>query len=93
MKRPMDLRLPATTILPAYARERVLGGFALGRRAMTATSLQPLEPPLGHRQVGEQEFQIDPLQVASRVDAALRVDPVRARPETASRSSGAGGGR
>src|ERR1051325_1956343 len=28
MKRPMDLRRPATTISPAYARERVLGGFA-----------------------------------------------------------------
>src|SRR5436190_8850012 len=36
MKKPMDLRRLATTIPPAYARERVLGGFAGGSGAIDA---------------------------------------------------------
>src|SRR6185295_4508725 len=36
IKTPMDLRRPATTISPAYARERVLGGFPDGRCAVDA---------------------------------------------------------
>ena len=39
--------------------------------------LEPLEAPLGHRQVGEHELEVEPLEVARRVDAAVGV---RARP-------------
>ena len=33
--------------------------------------LQPLEPALGHREVGEDELEVEPLEVARRVDAAV----------------------
>ena len=61
---------------PAWMRAQddvlALGGFALGRRPVTAAGLQALEPPLGHREVGEHELQIETLEVAGRVDAARR---------------------
>ena len=48
-----------------------LVGLALGRRAVAAAALQPLEPPLGHRQVGQHELEVEPLEVARRVDAPV----------------------
>ena len=50
-----------------------LGGLALGRRAVARARLEPLEAALGHRQVGEQELEVEPLDVAGRVDAAVRM--------------------
>ena len=47
--------------------------LALGRRAVPAAALEPLEPSLGHRQVGQDELEVEPLEVAGRVDAAVRV--------------------
>ncbi len=35
--------------------------------------LEPLEPAIGHRQVGEDELEVEPLEVAGRVDAAVGV--------------------
>ena len=39
-------------------------------RAVPAAALEPLEPALGHGQVGEDELEVEPLEVARRVDAA-----------------------
>ena len=50
-----------------------LVGFALGRRAVASARREPLEPPLDHREVGEHELEVEPLEVAPRVDRALRV--------------------
>ena len=50
-----------------------LGGLALGRRAVTRARLEPLEPSLGHGEIGEEELEVEPLEVARRVDGALRV--------------------
>ena len=43
-----------------------LGRLALGRGAVPAARLEPLEPTLGHRQVGQQELEVEPLEVARR---------------------------
>ena len=60
-----------------------VGGLSLGRRAVAAAAPEPIETPLGHRQVGQDEFQVEPLQVAGRVDAAVgvRVGGVVERPD------------
>ena len=48
-------------------------GLALGRAPVAPAALQSFEPALGHREVGEDELEIEPLQVAGRVDAAVRM--------------------
>ena len=48
-----------------------LGGLALGRRPVPAARLEALEPALRHRQVGEQELEVEPLEVAGGVDAPV----------------------
>ena len=50
-----------------------LGGLALGRGAVAGARLEPLEAALGHGQVGEHELEVEPLDVAGGVDAAVRV--------------------
>ena len=45
--------------------------LALGRGAVPAARLEPLQAPLGHRQVGEHELEVEPLEVARGVDAAV----------------------
>ena len=45
--------------------------LALGRRPVPAAALQPLEAALGHRQVGQDELEVEALEVARRVDAAV----------------------
>ncbi len=45
--------------------------LALGRRAVAAGRLEPLEPALGHRQVGQDELEVEPLDVPPRVDRAI----------------------
>ena len=49
---------------------------------MPGAGLEPLEPSLGHRQVGHQELEIEPLEVAHRVDTAvgMRIRRVLERP-------------
>ena len=49
------------------------GRLALGRGAVPGAGLESLDPPLGHRQVREQELQVEPFDVAGRVDAAVGV--------------------
>ena len=50
-----------------------LGRLALGGVAVPGAGLEPLDPALGHRQVGQQELEVEPLEVARRVDAAVGV--------------------
>ena len=50
-----------------------LGRLALGRRPVPAGPLEPLEAALGHREIGEEELEVELLQVARRVDAARRM--------------------
>ena len=50
-----------------------LGRLALGLRPVPAAALEPLEPSLGHREVGERELEVELLQVARRVDAPCRM--------------------
>src|SRR5258705_388574 len=54
------------------AQDRVLalGRLTFGRVAMAGARLEPFDPALGHRQVGEQEFQVELLEIAGGVDAA-----------------------
>ena len=49
------------------------GRLALGLRAVLAAALEPLEPALGHREVGERELEIELLEVARGIDAARRM--------------------
>ena len=62
---------------PSWMRRQddllALGGLALGRRAVPAAALEPLEPAFGHREVGEDELEVELLEVAGRVDAAGRM--------------------
>ncbi len=58
---------------PAQDGLLALGRLALGRVAVARAGLEPLDPALGHRQVGEQELEVEPLEVARRVDAAVGV--------------------
>ena len=57
------------------ANDRVLtlGRLAFGGIAVAGAGLEPLDPALGHREVREQELEVEPLDVARRVDAAVRV--------------------
>ena len=50
---------------------------------MTGARLEPLDAPLGHREVREQELEVEPLDVARRVDAPvrMRVGRVLERPD------------
>ena len=50
-----------------------LGRFALRGRPVAPAPLQPLQPALGHREIGQDELEIEPLEVARGVDAAVRV--------------------
>ena len=47
--------------------------LALGGRAVAAARLEPLEPPIDQRQVGEHELEVELLEVAPGVDRSLRV--------------------
>ena len=58
---------------PAQDDLLALVGLALGRRPVPAAALEPLEPPLGHREVGQGELEVEPLEVAGRVDAPVRM--------------------
>ena len=49
------------------------GRFALRGRPMAPAALQPFQPPLGHREIGEDELEIESFEVARRVDAAVRM--------------------
>ena len=57
------------------AQDRLLAlvGVALRLGAMAPGGLEPFEAPLGHRQVGQDELEVQPLQVTPRVDGAFRV--------------------
>ncbi len=50
-----------------------LGGLALGLGAVAAAALESLQPPLGHREVGEDELEVELLEVASGIHAARRM--------------------
>ena len=58
---------------PAQDGVLALGRLALGGGAVPGARLEPLDPALGHRQVGQQELEVEPLEVAGRVDAAVRM--------------------
>ena len=60
-----------TGVDPAQDRVLAFGGLALGRIAVARAGLEPLDAALGHRQVGEHELEVEPLEVARRVDAAV----------------------
>ncbi len=45
--------------------------FALGGCTVAAGRPEPLEPAFGHRQVGQDELQVEPLEVAPGVDRAV----------------------
>ena len=47
--------------------------LALGRRAVVTLLAQPLDAPICHGEVGEDEFEVEALDVAPRVDRALWV--------------------
>src|SRR5260221_719042 len=66
MKKPMDLRRLATTIPPAYARERVLGGFAGGGGAVHAGDAD------GFRDAEElQDLDLDPGDIELKPGQAM----------------------
>ncbi len=50
-----------------------LGGLALGLRAVLAAALEPLQAALGHGQVGQQELEVELLEIAGGIHAARRV--------------------
>ena len=56
---------------PAQDRVLALGRLAFGGIAVPRAGLEPLDPALGHRQVGEHELEVEPLEVAGRVDAPV----------------------
>ena len=47
--------------------------LALGGRPVAPGAAQPLEPAVDHREVGEDELEVELLEVAGRVDGARRV--------------------
>ena len=57
--------------------------LALGRRAVAAASPEPLEAALDHREVGQDELEVELLEVAGRVDGARRVRLRRRSPRSA----------
>ena len=51
----------------------VFGGLAFGLGPVAAAAGQPFEASIGHRQVRHEELEVEPLEVAGRVDTPLRV--------------------
>ena len=68
---------------PTDDRVLALGRLAFGGIAVTGARLEPLDAALGHREVREQELEVELLDVARRVDAPtrMRVGRVLERPD------------
>ena len=70
-------RIGQPSTRPAWSRleDRLLAlvGVPFGLRPVTAARLEPLEAALGHRQVGQDELEVEPLEIAPGVDRALGV--------------------
>ena len=58
-------------VQPAQDDLLALVRLALGGRAVAAAPLEPFQPAFGHRQVGEDELEVEPLDVAGGVDAPV----------------------